>query len=189
MFRLRWLIDTDKDDAGKKVLVDMHGGDPEDLNALAEFQEIKDRRATGEARSYAVMWKKYKRRVLLAMSSQAFAQLHEYLKVYVVDIVEIEFSSIFCTEAGWIGRDAILMTGINAIIYVLSTLPPWYLVDRWGRRPILLSGAVIMAISLGATGWWMYIDVPRTPKAVVICVIIYNAAFGYRVGLMSSRPH
>ena len=28
------------------------------------------------------------------------------------------------TEAGWIGRDAILMTGINAIIYILSTLPP-----------------------------------------------------------------
>lgn len=47
-------------------------------------------------------------------------------------------------EAGWLGRDAILMTGINSIIYVLSTLPPWYLVDRWGRRPILLSGAVIV---------------------------------------------
>lgn len=37
-----------------------------------------------------------------------------------------------------------------------------------------------MAIALTATGWWMYIDVPRTPNAVVICVIIYNAAFGYR---------
>lgn len=33
------------------------------------------KRETGEARSYAVMWQKYKRRVLLAMSSQAFAQL------------------------------------------------------------------------------------------------------------------
>jgi hypothetical protein len=105
------------------------------------------------------------------------------------------------------------MTGINAIIYVASTIPPyvthitlnvcahrpirWILVDRWGRRAILLSGAVVvcahllalicvtdlvwqMAISLGLTGWWMYIDVPATPNAVVICVIIYNAAFGYR---------
>ena len=26
----------------------------------------------------------------------------------------------------------------------------------------------------------MYIDVPETAKAVVICVIIFNAAFGYR---------
>lgn len=28
----------------------------------------------------------------------------------------------------------------------------------------------------------MYIDVPETPKAVVFCVIIFNAAFGYSWG-------
>lgn len=27
------------------------------------------------------------------------------------------------SEAGWIGRDALLMTGINALIYVASTIP------------------------------------------------------------------
>ncbi len=37
-----------------------------------------------------------------------------------------------------------------------------------------------MAIALGATGWFMYIDIPETPRAVVACVIIYNAFFGYR---------
>ena len=39
-----------------------------------------------------------------------------------------------------------------------------------------------MAIALGFTGWWMYIDVPDTPRAVVFCVIIFNAAFGYSWG-------
>lgn len=28
------------------------------------------------------------------------------------------------SEAGWIGRDAILMTGINALFYVASSVPP-----------------------------------------------------------------
>jgi hypothetical protein len=37
-----------------------------------------------------------------------------------------------------------------------------------------------MAAALVATGYWMYIDVPQTAKAVVVCVIIFNAAFGYR---------
>lgn len=37
-----------------------------------------------------------------------------------------------------------------------------------------------MASALMATGYWMYINVPQTPGAVVICVIIFNAAFGYR---------
>lgn len=79
-----------------RVIADLHGGDLEDTSAKTEFQEIKDRvnfdvssylffglhgtlkplqRASGEARSYKIMWKRYKRRVLLAMSSQAFAQL------------------------------------------------------------------------------------------------------------------
>lgn len=76
-------------------------------------------------------------------------------------------------------------------------LSRWYLVDRWGRRAILMSGAAVasvskvaraecrlimlqMAMALMATGWWMWIDVPQTPQAVVVCVIIFNAAFGYR---------
>jgi hypothetical protein len=94
----RWLIDTDRDEEGLQVLADLHGGDLDDPKAVAEFQEIKEKveeevillalhakkttdflhypkRLLGEARSYAVMWRKYKRRVLLAMSSQAFAQL------------------------------------------------------------------------------------------------------------------
>lgn len=76
----RWLIDMGKDDEGMRVIADLHGGDVDDPVAKAEFQEIKDKvlieRGSGEARSYATMWRKYKRRVLLAMSSQAFAQLN-----------------------------------------------------------------------------------------------------------------
>lgn len=52
-------------------------------------------------------------------------------------------------------RDAILMTGVNALVYVASTIPPIFIVDVWGRRPILLSGAVIMAIALTLMGWFM----------------------------------
>ena len=85
-------------------------------------------------------------------------------------------------QAGWVGRQAILMTGINGLVYVASTLPPWWLVDRWGRRPILLSGAVIMCLSLSTISYWMYIDVSYTPEMVVLFVIIYNAFFGYSWG-------
>ncbi|KAJ7769116.1 hypothetical protein DFH07DRAFT_1006825 [Mycena maculata] len=175
----RWLIDTDKDEEGMKVLVDLHGGDPHDPIAKAEFEEIKNKvlmeRNSGEGRSYAMMWRRYKRRILLAMSSQAFAQLNG------INVISYYAPKVF-EEAGWHGRQALLMTGINSIIYTLSTLPPWYLVDRWGRRPILLSGAAVMGLSLCATGWFMYLNIPQTPGAVVACVIIFNAAFGYSWG-------
>ncbi|KAJ4482433.1 hypothetical protein J3R30DRAFT_3459479 [Lentinula aciculospora] len=175
----RWLIDTDKDDEGLRVIADFHGGDLDNPVAKAEYREIKDKvimeRESGEGRSYGMMWRKYKQRVLLAMSSQAFAQLNG------INVISYYAPKVF-EEAGWLGRQAILMSGINSIVYVLSTLPPWYLIDRWGRRPILLSGAVIMAIALFATGYFMYLDHPETPNAVVVCVIIFNAAFGYSWG-------
>jgi MFS family permease len=74
------------------------------------------------------------------------------------------------------------MTGINGITYFLSTIPPWYIVDRWGRRPILLSGAVMMTISLSLISYFIHLDVPSTPTMVVVFVMIYNAAFGYSWG-------
>ncbi|KAF9066453.1 hypothetical protein BDP27DRAFT_1330538 [Rhodocollybia butyracea] len=175
----RWLIDNDKDDEGLRVIADLHGGDLDDPIARAEYREIKDKviseRESGAARTYGTMWRRYKQRVLLAMSSQAFAQLNG------INVISYYAPKVF-EEAGWLGRQAILMTGINSVVYVLSTLPPWYLVDRWGRRPILLSGATVMALSLFATGYFMYLDHPETPNAVVICVIIFNAAFGYSWG-------
>lgn len=85
-------------------------------------------------------------------------------------------------QAGWIGRDAILMTGINGLFYIASTIPPWYLVDIWGRRFILMSGAIVMAFFLMLIGYWMYLDTTFTPTAVVVCVVAYNAAFGFSWG-------
>lgn len=51
--------------------------------------------------------------------------------------------------------------------------------SRWIVWPWIIT-VFQMAIALGATGYFMAIDVPITPRAVVGCVIIYNAFFGYR---------
>ncbi|KAF8320267.1 general substrate transporter [Clavulina sp. PMI_390] len=174
----RWLIDNDQDENGKKVILDLHGDDPDNEEALKEFQEIKEavmkERVSGD-RSYRTMWSRYKGRVLLAMSAQAFAQLNG------INVISYYAPLVF-EQAGWVGREAILMTGINALIYIASTVPTWYLVDLWGRRIILMSGAAVMCVALTATGWWIYVDQIITPNAVVVCVIIFNAAFGYSWG-------
>ncbi|PWY96868.1 hypothetical protein BCV70DRAFT_109387 [Testicularia cyperi] len=171
----RWLLDQDRDEEGMRVLADLHGrGDPTEPRAKLEFREIKENvlylRKQGN-NSYLRMFTQYRYRTLIAMSSQAFAQLNG------INVISYYAPLVF-ESAGWIGRDALLMTGINGIIYVLSTIPTWYLVDLWGRRPILLSGAVVCGTALGACGYFMYLDQPFTPKAVVVSVIVFNAAFG-----------
>ncbi|KAI2816276.1 hypothetical protein CBS63078_10563 [Aspergillus niger] len=171
----RWLLDNDHDEEGMVVIANLYGsGDLHSDKARQEYREIKMnvllQRQEGE-RSYTDMFRRYYKRVLIAMSAQALAQLNG------INVISYYAPLVF-ESAGWAGRDAILMTGINAISYLASTVPPWYLVDRWGRRPILLSGAVAMIISLSLISYFIYIDVVATPTLTVIFVMIYNAAFG-----------
>ena len=171
----RWLLDNDHDEEGIVVIANLYGGgDIHNDKARQEYREIKMnvllQRQEGE-RSYTDMFKKYYKRVFIAMSAQALAQLNG------INVISYYAPLVF-ESAGWIGRKAILMTGINGITYLLATIPPWYLVDRWGRRIILLSGAVAMIISLSLISYFLFIDIHNTPTLVVIFVMIYNASFG-----------
>lgn len=171
----RWLLDTDHDEEGMVVIANLYGkGDLHNDKARQEYRDIKMNvlltRQEGE-RSYMEMFRRYSRRVFIAMSAQAFAQLNG------INVISYYAPLVF-ESAGWVGQQAILMTGINALTYLASTVPPWYLVDRWGRRPILLSGAVTMIISLALMSFFLYIDVEVTQTMTVVLVMIYNAAFG-----------
>ncbi|KAB5586195.1 hypothetical protein GE09DRAFT_1166671 [Coniochaeta sp. 2T2.1] len=175
----RWLLDNDHDEEGIVVIANLYGGgDIHDAHARDVYRDIKMNvlitRQEGE-RTYADMFKRYRKRVFIAMSAQALAQLNG------INVISYYAPYVF-ESAGWVGHAAILMTGINGITYLLSTIPPWYIADRWGRRPILLSGAVMMTISLSLISYYIYLDAKITPTMVVAFVMTYNAAFGYSWG-------
>lgn len=175
----RWLLDNDHDEEGMVVIANLYGGgDIHNAKARDEYREIKMdvllQRQEGE-RSYSDMFRRYRTRVFIAMSAQGLAQLNG------INVISYYAPYVF-ESAGWVGHDAVLMTGFNGITYFLSTIPPWYLVDRWGRRMILLTGAVLMAISLSLISYFLYLDIKWTPRLVVLFVMIYNAAFGYSWG-------
>ena len=175
----RWLLDNDHDEEGIVVIANLYGkGDIHNPKARDEYREIKMnvllQRQEGE-RTYGDMFRRYYKRVFIAMSAQSLAQLNG------INVISYYAPMVF-EQAGWVGRDALLMTGINGITYLASTVPTWYLVDRLGRRFILLSGAVAMMISLSAISYFIFIDIHLTPTMVVIFVMLYNGAFGYSWG-------
>ncbi|CAK7267376.1 Ribulose bisphosphate carboxylase large chain [Sporothrix epigloea] len=175
----RWLLDNDHDEEGIVVIANLYGGgDIHNPKARDEFREIKMdvliQRQEGE-RTYSEMFRRFKSRVLIAMSAQALAQLNG------INVISYYAPYVF-ESAGWAGHNAVLMTGINGISYFLSTIPPWYIVDRWGRRVILLTGAVAMCIALSCISYFIFLDLPTTRIYVVAFVMIYNAAFGYSWG-------
>ncbi|KAI9807530.1 MAG: hypothetical protein M1825_005470 [Sarcosagium campestre] len=175
----RWLLDNDHDEEGIVVIANLYGGgDIHNQKAREEYREIKMgvllQRQEGE-RTYRDMFRRYYKRVFIAMSAQAFAQLNG------INVISYYAPLVF-ESAGWVGRSAILMTGINGITYLLSTIPPWYVVDKWGRRFILMSGSVAMVISLSLISYFIYINIHATPTLVVLFVMIYNASFGFSWG-------
>lgn len=176
----RWLLDHNHDCEGMIVISDLYAnGDIEDEFAKSEFRNIKESvlisRVEGGERSYRYLFKKFRKRLSIACFSQMFAQLNG------INIISYYAPMIF-ESAGWIGRKAILMTGINSIIYILSTIPPWFLVDKWGRRPILMSGAIFMGTPLLIIALSLWMNNSYTPNVVVIGVIVTNAAFGFSWG-------
>ncbi|WFD05111.1 hypothetical protein MVES1_000437 [Malassezia vespertilionis] len=175
----RWLLDKGQGKEAMHVLTDLHcTDDPGNTRAKLEYWEIQNSvlqmHAQGD-RSYKAMWKTLRHRTLIGMSSQMFAQLNG------INVISYYAPLVF-ESAGWLGRDAILMAGINAIVYVASTIPTWFLVDTWGRRPILLSGSLLCALTLMLCGLFLRANASYTPQAVVFCVILFNAAFGYSWG-------
>lgn len=120
--------------------------------------------------------KKYQKRFIVACSALMLAQFNG------INIISY-YSCLLFEQAGMIGRSTVLMSGINSIIYVLSTIPPCFLVDKIGRKKLLLIGAVGMGLS------WLCIIIIMawnnayyTPKLAVLFVIIFNSFFGFAWG-------
>ncbi|KAK6459271.1 uncharacterized protein RJT20DRAFT_14763 [Scheffersomyces xylosifermentans] len=177
----RWLLDVDRDQQGFHVLALLYDSYPDDSKPREEFFMIKnsilqERETTPKSeRSWRHMFKNYMTRVLIACSALAFAQFNG------INIISYYAPMVF-EQAGFNNSNALLMTGINAIVYLFSTIPPWFLVDRWGRKPILISGGLSMGICLSLIAVMMFLDKSFTSSMVAMLVIIYNASFGYSWG-------
>ncbi|RKP31754.1 hypothetical protein METBISCDRAFT_22029 [Metschnikowia bicuspidata] len=177
----RWLLDVDDNVRGFHVLCLLYSDDADPQKAQNEFFLIKnsildERRTTPKLeRTWSHLFRHYPRRVFISCSVLAYAQFNG------INIISYYAPLVF-VKAGFNNSNALLMTGINSVVYLASTIPPWFLVDRWGRKPILISGGLSMAICLLAIAGVMRLDIAATPLLVAMLVIIYNASFGYSWG-------
>lgn len=177
----RWLLDVDKDSKGFHVLCLLYDDDPDPEKAKNEFfliknSILKERLATPKLeRTWSHLLRNYRLRVFIACLALAYAQFNG------INIISYYAPMVF-EQAGFNDSKALLMTGINGIVYLASTIPPWFLVDRWGRKPILISGGISMAVCLLSIAGVLRLDVAATPLLVAVLVIVYNASFGFSWG-------
>jgi len=187
----RWLASKDRWDEAIQVLANLHGkGDINNPKVLAEYQEIEEalrfEREEAVSSYKALVEPRMLKRVILGMSIQMWSQLcgMNIMMYYIVYIM----------EGAGIGN-ALLTSSIQYIINVALTLPAILYLDKWGRRPSLLSGSFGMMTFLFISGAlqasygkpnpdktdhsisWIVEGHPSVSKGIVTCSYLFVATF------------
>lgn len=171
----RWLLEKNKDAEGFHVLNLLFADSPHGT-ARSEFHLIKksivEERIASPlyTRTYKVMFKKYWYRLMIACTLLMWAQING------INVV-CYYAPMLFEAAGFKNEMALLVTGLNSIVYLLATIPSWFLVDKWGRKPILMSGGVLMGIALLVISFAEWLDKPASHIVVAIFVVIYMLLF------------
>ncbi|KAJ2918559.1 hypothetical protein MD484_g1907, partial [Candolleomyces efflorescens] len=206
----RWLVSMSRNDEALAALVSLRGRPAESDEVQMEYLEIlgqhkfeselveleKDPQAstTGWRASLSTAWKQWsylfqtpanRRRILVGVVLMFFQQWNG------INAVLFYAPTIF-QELGLSGTTvSLLATGVVGIVMLIATVPTVLYLDRVGRKPTLIVGALAMgvchAIIAGLSG--SYQDSWLTHKAAgwVACVFvwIYSVAFAMSFGPVS----
>lgn len=179
----RWLQAHGYEDECKVVLARLWSDcDVTHPRCIAEWQEISDgidlERREGVS-SYVELFKKGKMnnryRVLLGMGGQLIQQFGG------INVISYYLTDVF-KQAGMSTEKAMLMAGVDSIIYFIGAVTPIYTIERLGRRWLMYAGLIGQATTLLIVGGAQYVvqttGNPQASSAVIAFVMLYNFVFG-----------
>ncbi|KAI9280792.1 general substrate transporter [Sporodiniella umbellata] len=146
----RWLIYRDQPHQGLQILADLRSqGDTQQVEVRMEFtsilQEVQFDRMAYRHRFLSLFKKgtdNFRKRTLLGLGIHTFTQLSG------INAILFYFPHIL-ESAGLSGvYSALLGNGIGGLVNFIATLLVVFYIDRWGRRKILILGALGMALCM-----------------------------------------
>jgi MFS transporter, SP family, galactose:H+ symporter len=174
----RWLMMKGRSEDARKVLNSLRAE-----TAVVE-QEMKDiaRQLEVKEQGFALLRKSrdFRRSLALGVMLQVVQQLTG------INVVMYYAPRIF-GMAGYSGHQAQLWgTVIVGAVNVVATFIAIGLVDRWGRRPILLTGFGVMTFGMGALGWLLKLGVATHAQQLlaVAMLLLFIAGFAMSAGPM-----
>lgn len=146
----RWLARKDRWEDCHAVLTLVHGkGDPNSPFVAKELQDIKDMCEFERNNADASFLELFKPNMINRTHIGVFTQIWSQLTGMNVMMYYITY--VFAM-AGLTGNNLLVSSSIQYVINVLMTIPALLYVDRWGRRPTLLVGALLMMTWMFANG-------------------------------------
>ncbi|KAG2185867.1 hypothetical protein INT43_002305 [Umbelopsis isabellina] len=146
----RWLMAQGRDLEALKTIAFLRGnGSLSDQTVQMVFTEIKQSVVFEQKFASQTYWEIFRsghehnrRRIYLGIAVQIFQQLTG------INVVVYYASDIF-SSAGVPGVTAALFAnGVDGMVNVLATIPTIFFIDKWGRRPTLISGAVSCSVCM-----------------------------------------
>jgi sugar porter (SP) family MFS transporter len=197
----RWLIDHDRDEEAITVLANLRsGGDRNTTVVQEEYREIKENvmfEREIAAKSYLELLKvgpeNIRRRMLLGIFIQAFQQLTG------INAIMYYAPQIFSNAGLTSNSSRLLATGVNGVVNMLATIPAILWIDRWGRKPTLISGGIFMGTAMLIIGsilakhgtkyydeslgkHFVHLDNKASSYAVIVFIYVFVASFAYSWG-------
>ncbi|TKA73504.1 hypothetical protein B0A55_05504 [Friedmanniomyces simplex] len=174
----RWLMSRDRPDEAMTVLAALQGThrDHEDVQLQAGIISDSIRASAGGASSYKALFtggkSQHFRRMMLGVSCQFFQQIGG------CNAVIYYFPLLFETSIGTSHSLALLLGGINMVVYATFATTSWFLIERVGRRKLFLAGSIGQCLSMVLIFSCL---IPGTSSAAVgagVGLFTYIAFFG-----------
>ncbi|KAK9241392.1 general substrate transporter [Lipomyces kononenkoae] len=185
----RWLATRDRWDEATNVIAHIQSdGDMDHPDVLVEMQEIRAvvqmDRMSKDVSVFDLFAPGSRLRTFIGASTQMWQQLTgiNVMMYYVVYTFAM---------AGIQGNANLISSSIQYVVNVIMTVPAILYIDQWGRRPLLLTGSILMALWLFLVGGVMgqyghYVDslngnseirwiVPN--KSAALSIIAFNYLF------------
>jgi sugar porter (SP) family MFS transporter len=176
----RWLMTKDRIEESRVILASLADKPVEDEEVSLQLNVISDAiRASGidgHSTPFKVLFTggktQHLRRLLLGAGSQMMQQLSG------CNAVIYYFPILFQSALGTTHTLALLLGGINMIVYSLAATSSWYYVERIGRRKLFLIGTVGQCLSMLLTMACLIPGDPQSAKGAAVGLFTYIAFFG-----------
>jgi sugar porter (SP) family MFS transporter len=170
----RWLLAAGREEDARAVLASTHGADEVD-GEIVTIREVlrSDSEQRGRVRDLWAPWVRPMLFVALILAiGQQFSGVNAINAYFPTMLVSLGFTT----------RSALLSAVVLGVTKLLFTAWVVFVVDRWGRKPLLLLGNIVMAATLVATGF-VVLDVHDKSllgSLTLALLILYLA--GYELG-------
>jgi MFS transporter, SP family, arabinose:H+ symporter len=162
----RWLMKMGRRDQAIRVLTEINGS----VVAASEAREIENSLATEEGH-ISELFTAFRRPLLLGIMLAGLQQISGITPIF-------SFLPEIFRAAGTASSDAFFQSVMVSLINLLFTLFALWLVDRAGRKTLILTGTALQFVSLALVGWFYHVHGSGLAVLILVMSFVAGHAFG-----------